>query len=304
MILQQVIKKSRITTLENKTKILVLGGAGHVGSNLINELLKNPTFEEVYSLDDYSNGTTNNHKKGCKYITGNVADIKNIISFKVDTVVHLAEFARIEQSFDRFSHVVENNIIGTLKVIEFCITYNCKLIYSASSAISSMSEPDMINAPYTITKHANVEILKSIAYWKQLNHAIVYFYNVYGPGEKGHGPNATVVEKFITQKILDEDVTITAPGTQRRNFTHVYDIVNGLIKVIKKGFGDGYYIGNPTSFSIVELAELMQLNYNIGPPKMGNRSISQLDIHKMNQLGWEPKEKLEDYIFARLADKI
>ena len=280
--------------------ILVLGGAGHIGSNLISSLIEKNSHYNIYSLDDYSNGSKDNHHEGCFYITGNVSNIDEIICFDVDMVIHLAEFSRVEQSFPQFSHVIENNIIGTLRVIEFCLKNNCKLIYSASSAISSINEKGIVNAPYTLTKNANAELIKSIAEYKNLNYCIVYFYNVFGPGEKGIGPNATVVEKFMQLKLSGKTATITGLGSQKRNFTHVYDIVDGIIKVMMNGSGDGYYIGNPRSYSIIELANLMELPYTLGPDRLGNRTQSKLDLQKMQGLNWAPRYELSEYLRNRL----
>lgn len=282
-------------------RILVLGGAGHVGSNIIKSLVQNPKVKAVYSLDNYSNGYKKNHTKGCTYIHGDARDIDKLINEPVDTVIHLAEYARIEPSFKHYGLVVENNILGTLKVIQFCLKNDCKLIYSASSAITSMSQENITNAPYTICKQTNVELIKSIGTKYPLKYAIVYFYNVYGPNENGSGERATVVEKFIQAKLKNQNVVINSPGTQERRFTHVDDIVNGVLLVMEHGQGDKYFIGAKKSYSIIALAKLINVNYSIGPETLGNRTTSHIDHTKMSELGWLPKKHLEDYILERLT---
>lgn len=284
-------------------RILVIGGAGHVGANLLEHLKSAYGNYELTSIDNYTNGTSENHIGGVKYITGDARDIDALVEPNFDCIIHLGEFARIEQSFAEYQFVVENNIIGTLRVIDFCRKFNIKLVYSASSAITAMHEPGLVNAPYTITKFANANLLNSLGQFYKLNYAIVYFYNVYGPREVGKGKNATVVEKFLQLKFHDEKAIINSPGSQRRNFTDVRDIVDGIQKVVEKGQGDGYYIGNPESFSIIELAELIGIDYSIGCKKFGNRKSSSIDTSKMKMLGWEPKYNLKTYISKRLMEK-
>ena len=226
-------------TYEKPIDILVIGGAGHVGSNLI-EFLKECSFvSRLRSLDNYSNGSTQNHIEGVEYIEGEAKDLSNYFGPELDVIIHLGEFARIEQSFDRFYFTFENNITGTLAVIDFCIKHNTKLVYSASSAITSMHEEGIVNAPYTIAKFANVNLINSISQYHTLNYAIVYFYNVYGPRERGFGDTATVVEKFLQLKFEGKTAIVNAPGTQQRNFTDVRDIVSGICKVLLHGYGDG-----------------------------------------------------------------
>jgi len=284
-------------------KILVIGGAGHVGSNLLEHFKNHNSNYELTSIDNYTNGTSKNHIGGVKYINGDARDIGSLVEPNFDCVIHLGEFARLEQSFHEYQFVVENNIVGTLRVIEFCRRFNIKLVYSASSAITTMHEPGLVNAPYTITKLANANLLNSLGQFYKLDYAIVYFYNVYGPREVGRGKNATVVEKFLQLKFLNQKAAINFPGTQRRNFTDVRDIVDGIHKVVDKGQGDGYFIGNPESFSIIELAELIGIDYSIGSKKFGNRESSIIDTSKMKKLGWEPKYNLKTYILKRLMER-
>lgn len=287
-------------TYEKPLDILVIGGAGHVGSNLI-EFLKDCSFvSRLRSLDNYSNGSIKNHIEGVEYIEGEAKDLGNYFGPELDVIVHLGEFARIEQSFDKFYFTFENNITGTLAVIDFCIKHNTKLVYSASSAITSMHEEGIVNAPYTIAKSANVNLINSISQYHTLNYAIVYFYNVYGPREKGFGETATVVEKFLQLKFKGKTAIVNAPGTQQRNFTDVRDIVSGICKVILHGYGDGYYIGSPISYSIIELAEMIGLPYELGTTRLGNRTQSMINTCKMEELGWTSKHELKSYIKKRL----
>lgn len=289
-------------TYEKSMDILVIGGAGHVGSNLI-EYLRDCSFvSRLRSLDNYSNGSIQNHIEGVEYIEGDAKDLGNYFGSELDVIVHLGEFARIEQSFDKFYFTFENNITGTLAVIDFCIRHNTKLVYSASSAITSMHEEGIVNAPYTIAKSANVNLINSISQYHTLNHAIVYFYNVYGPRERGFGETATVVEKFLQLKFEGKTAIVNAPGTQKRNFTDVRDIVSGICKVLLHGYGDGFYIGNPTAYSIIELAEMIDLEYTLGVPKLGNRYQSAIDSSKIEKLGWKSRYQLPSYIEKRLKD--
>ena len=283
-------------------KILVIGGAGHVGSNLLEYLKNSNKNYDLTSLDNYSNGSEKNHIDGVRYIVGDARYVATLVDNNFDVIVHLGEFARIEQSFKKYKNVVDNNIIGTLSVIDFCIQNSIKLVYSASSAISSMGEVGLTNAPYTISKSHNVNLINSLSRHYQLNYAIVYFYNVFGPREVGFGETATVVEKFLQLKFEKKKAFITPPGTQRRNFTDVRDIVDGIQRVIHNGNGDGYFIGNPQSFSIIELAEMIGVEYEMGSNALGNRRGSSIELSKLTELGWKPKYDLKTYIQSRLRD--
>ena len=280
-------------------KILVTGGAGHIGSELIKELV-GLGYKNIYSLDNYSNGFESNHVHGAKYFTASTEDIGKIFTDSpFDTIFHFGEFSRVEQSFDRIDQVYQSNYFGTLKVLEYCITHNSKLIYSCSSAITSMSDKHVINAPYTISKSANRHLINSYLKIGKVNGAIVYFSNVFGGNENGFGENATVVKKFLNAKKTDDVVCITSPGTQRRNFTYIKDVIDGILKVYSFGSGDGYFIGHHRSLSIIELAEIIGVRYKIVPQRPGNRLCSKLDLTMMRKLGWSATVDIEDFLKAQ-----
>lgn len=281
--------------LEDK-RILVTGGAGHIGSELLKQL-SNLGCKALFSIDDYSNGFEANHIDGCEYICGNTVDFSKYFSNKkFDTIFHFGEFSRVEQSFKHLDQVYRSNYAGTLEVIKFCMVTGTKLIYSCSSAITSMADPGIINSPYTITKSANRNLINSYFSLGYLNGAIVYFSNVYGGNENGIGENATVIAKFLNAKTNHETVTITAPGTQRRNFTYINDIIDGILLVYAKGKGDDYFLANPESFSIIEVADMIGLDYVLGSEKAGNRIASNVDLTKVTELGWTARTSLQDFL--------
>lgn len=280
---------------ENKT-ILVTGGAGFIGSNLIESLLKIKGLK-VLSLDDYSTGKKENHILGAEYINGDTRNIEEIISEKPDLVFHLGEYSRVEKSFDDIQKVWESNKDGTFAVLEFCRKNNIKIVYAGSSTKFADGGLGREQSPYAWTKASNTELIKNYGEWFGLKYAITYFYNVYGPREIDSGPYATVLGIFKEQFKRGEPLTVVSPGTQKRNFTHVDDIVRGLILIGEKGEGDNYGLGNKQSFSILDIAKMFGGKIEILPERKGNRLDSIIDTSRCEkEFGWQAEKDISDHI--------
>ena len=275
--------------------ILVVGGAGFIGSELVKRYL-NIDGHEVYSLDDYSSGSASNHHEGATYINGHSKDIEDCIDFVPNIVFHLGEYSRVEQSFSDFEKVWESNILGTKKVLEFCARTGAKLVYAGSSTKFGDEGLGRNQSPYGWTKASNTDLIMNYGDWYGLDFAICYFYNAYGDNEISSGQYATVIGIFRESIKNTGVVQIVAPGTQRRNFTHVFDIVEGLLLVGEQGRGDGYGIGHPNSYSIIEVASLFGAQIEWLPPRKGNRMGAPVITDKIRALGWEPQFDLPTYI--------
>tara|TARA_B100000780_G_scaffold278788_1_gene253685 strand:+ start:479 stop:1348 length:870 start_codon:yes stop_codon:yes gene_type:complete len=276
-------------------KILVTGGAGFIGSHLCEKLAEDLS-NKIYSFDNYSTGSKTNHIKGVHYINGHTKDINNLIDFKVDIIFHLGEYSRVEQSFDDLDTVYKSNVIGTFEVLKFCKNNSCRLIYAGSSTKFGDGGAGKNQSPYGWTKASNTELIKNFSNWYSLNYAIVYFYNAYGPREIRDGKYSTLIAKFCKQMAEDKPLTIVSPGNQVRNFTHVYDIISGLIIVGKNGFGDNYGIGNPQSYSVIQIAKIFGGKIKMLPERQGNRMSAQVHAEKTIELGWKPKYEIIDYV--------
>ena len=289
---------------ERKT-ILVTGGAGFIGSNLIETMIKNFPFR-VISLDNYSTGRKENHIPGANYIEGDTQNIDKLISEKIDLVYHLGEYSRVEKSFDDMEAVWNSNIFGTFAVLEFCRKNNIKVIYAGSSTKFGDGGLGRDQSPYAWTKAANTELVKNYGNWFGLPYAIAYFYNVYGPREISSGPYATVLGIFKEQFRAGKPLTVVLPGTQKRNFTHVSDIVRGLILAGEKGRGDDYGLGYERDYSILEIAKMFGGEIKMLPERKGNRMISSIDLAKSSEeLGWKAEEDVKRHIekFVKLPTK-
>lgn len=278
-------------------KVLVTGGAGFIGSNLCEHLLKLGCYE-VYSLDNYFTGVEENHKPGVTYIKGSCSDINHLISFKPDYVFHLGEYSRVEQSFEDIELVWKFNKSGIIAVLQFCRKHNAKLIYAGSSTKFGDGGLGRTQSPYAWSKASNTELVKNYGEWFGLNYAITYFYNVYGPGEISNGRYATLIGLFADKMKNGESLSIVRPGTQVRNFTHVYDIVEGLILVAEQGYGDEFGIGADQSYSIIEIAKIFGGNLHFIPERRGNRLSAEVMTDKTKSLGWRSNIKITDYVKA------
>lgn len=279
---------------KNEQTVLVTGGAGFVGSHLVEGLLQKGY--KVVSLDNYFTGSRHNHIEGAEYVEGDTRNIEELIDIKPHLVYHLGEYARVEQSFDDVETVWEFNAAGTFRVLEFCRKIGAKVIYAGSSTKFGDNGLGIHQSPYAWTKAINTELVRNYGDWFGLDYAITYFYNVYGPREISTGPYATLIGIFTNQYKEGRPLTVVSPGTQRRNFTYVADIVEGLILVGEHGHGDDYGIGDPRDFSILEVAEMFGASIEKLPERKGNRMGSSIDTSKVEGLGWRPVHKLEDYI--------
>jgi len=273
--------------------IVITGGAGFIGSHLCELLVKE---DNIYSIDNYSSGSEENHINGVTYIRGDTENISELISIKPDLVFHLGEFSRVEQSFDNIDLIIKSNIRGTIAVLEFCRKFNCKLVYAGSSTKFADNGEGKNQSPYSWSKSSNTELVVNYGSWFNLPYAITYFYNAYGPREIKTGKYATLIAIFSENYKNNKPLTIVRPGTQRRNFTHVSDIVSGLELVGRKGYGDGFGIGNHISFSVQEVAEMFGDNIEYLPPRRGNRLSGEVVTDKTIELGWKPSIYLTDYI--------
>jgi UDP-glucose 4-epimerase len=276
--------------------ILVTGGAGHVGSHLIEILVTDPT-NKIISLDNYFNGRETNHIKGAEYRRGHTKDIERLISETPDIVYHLGEYARITPSFEDVRQVYDMNIAGTFAVAEFCRLRSVKkLVYSASSTKFAIEGDGRHQNPYSLTKAANVDLINDYGRWYQLPYAICYFYNGFGPRERGDGKYATVIAKFERQYLAREPLTVVAPGTQKRAFTYVKDLARGLLLTGEKGSGDGYALGVEKSYSVLEVARAFGAPVEIVEGYPGREESENNPRKAREELGWEPTVNVLDYI--------
>jgi UDP-glucose 4-epimerase len=275
--------------------ILVTGGAGFVGSNLIEALVKNPDHE-VYSLDNYFTGSKDNHIEGATYIEGSTKDINELVTVEPDLIYHLGEYSRVEQSFEDIQTVFEYNREGTFAVLEYCRNHGCKLVYAGSSTKFGDGGAGRNQSPYAFTKSTNTELVKNYGEWFGLKYAITYFYNVYGPREISEGKYATLIALFKEKFKKGEPLTIVSPGTQQRNFTNVNDIVQGLLLVGEKGEGDDFGLGASEHYTILEVAQMFGSEIRMLPERPGNRMSAAIDTSRAKQLGWKQEHQLEDHI--------
>ena len=277
-------------------KVLVTGGAGFIGSSLLRELSLNKNLQ-LFSLDNYFTGTKKNHVKGVTYITGSTCDIKKHIKFSPDIIYHFGEYSRVSTSFEDLNKVWEYNILGTKRVVEFCLENKSKLIYSASSTKFGDSGDNRNASPYAFYKYYNTEMIKRYHEWFELKYSTCYFYNVYGAGQISEGKYATVIGIFENQNKLGKPLTIVSPGTQHRDFTHISDIVDGLkILMNPKISGDGYCFGTGKSYSINEVASMFGGTVTYLPVRLGERKNTTIDLTKSKKIGWKSKIDLKEYI--------
>ena len=275
--------------------ILVTGGAGFIGSHLCEKLSKD-SLTQITSIDNYSTGSVNNHIDGVNYIKGETSNIENLINFRPDIVFHLGEYSRVEQSFEDIEYVWRSNKDGIFAVLQFCVKNKSKIVYAASSTKFAEDGLGRSQSPYAWTKASNTELIENYGNWFGLKYAITYFYNVYGGREISIGKYATLIGLFVEKFKNNEPLTVVKPGTQLRNFTHVDDIINGLILVSEKGLGDNYGIGCAKSYSIFEIAQMFNSEIKMLPERKGNRMGGTVVCDKTIKLGWSETRSISDYI--------
>ena len=272
--------------------ILVTGGAGFVGSHLCERLANDGNT--VTSLDNYFTGSLDNHVEGVQYIQTSTSDIFEVIEETPDIIYHLGEYSRVEQSFDDIKLVHAYNTKGTFQVLEYVRQTGAKLIYAGSS--TKFSDVGADASPYAFTKAQNTQLVMNYGKWFDIDYAITYFYNVYGGREISEGKYATLIALFKDRIEKGKNLKVVSPGTQRRNFTYIDDIVNALILIGEHGNGDGYGIGSDESFSVLEVAKMFNGEIEMLPERKGNRMTGEVVTEKTKALGWKPKHDLKTYI--------
>ncbi|MBP7741241.1 MAG: NAD-dependent epimerase/dehydratase family protein [Candidatus Pacebacteria bacterium] len=273
--------------------VLVTGGAGFIGSHLCARLRSEGY--SVISLDNYFTGSRENHVDGVDYREGHTKDIEELVPETPDLVYHLGEYSRVERSLTEPEIVWDLNKLGTCAVLEFCRKRNVKIVYAGSSTKFGDGGLGRDQSPYAWAKATNTELVRNYGSWYQLPYAITYFYNVYGPGERA-GSYGTVIEIFRQKRLHGLTLSVTSPGTQKRNFTHVEDIVDGLLLVGAQGLGDDFGIGDKRAYSILEVAQMFGGDIQMMPEVAGNRMGSNIDTSKTELLGWKCKRGLSEYI--------
>ncbi|HEY4305671.1 MAG TPA: NAD-dependent epimerase/dehydratase family protein [Gemmatimonadaceae bacterium] len=281
--------------------ILVTGGAGHVGSHLV-ELLVAEGGSRVISLDNYSNGRVENHVSGAEYRVGHTKDIERMVPERVDLIYHLGEYARIATSFEDVAIVYDYNVTGTFAVAEFCRKRSVeKLVYAASSTRFAIEGDGRHQNPYSFTKSTNVDLLNDYGRWYGLPYAICYFYNAYGPREVGDGPYSTLIARFETMRKRGERLTVVGPGTQRRAFTYVKDLARGIKMVGERGQGDGFALRAERSYSVLDIAAAFGGPFDIVEGYPGRDDVADDPTRARDELGWNATVDVLDYIAQIMA---
>ncbi len=286
----------------SKNIILITGGAGFIGSSLIKNIIKKKYNYKIISLDNYSTGTKRNHiqSKNVKYIKGDNKNIDNLLSkYKNDikVIFHFGEFSRIFQSFKNYKKCFEYNIHHSSKVIEFAKDNKIKIIYSATSSNLGNKGKDENLSPYAWSKSKNIELIKNYNRWFGLKYELVYFYNVYGPGQILNSPMSAVIGIFEEQYKKGKPLTVVKPGTQKRDFTHIDDIVRGCLLAWKNGKQKEYMLGTKKNHSILEIAKMFKSKIKFIPSRPGERFGSTIPNNNAKRiLGYEAKQNIKTYI--------
>ena len=282
--------------------LIVTGGAGFVGSNLIEHFLKETSYY-IVSVDNYSSGSKKKHIKNSrvKYLNGHTKNINKILSkykFKIHSLFHFGEFARIFQSFKKFDQCYESNNIGSKSVFKFCLDNRIRLIYSATSASLGNDGKDKNLSPYAFTKAKNLELLENLKKWFNFKYEVVYFYNVYGPKQIEAGDMATVIGIFENCYKNKKSLTVVNPGSQTRRFTHIEDTIKVCYEAWKRNKCLHYSISNKKEYSILEVAKMFKTKIRFIPARLGERYASALTNMSFNNKVHKRfgKIHLKDYI--------
>ena len=287
--------------MSKKNTLLVTGGAGFVGTNLIKLLLKKTNYN-IISLDDYSSGFKINHIKNSRlrYIKGKTTNVNLLIKnpSRIKSIFHFGEFARIYQSFLKMNECIESNSVGSNAVFNFCLKHKIKLIYSATSATLGNKGNDKNLSPYAFTKSKNLELLENLKKWFNFKYEVIYFYNVYGPHQICRGEMSTVIGIFEDHFKKDKPLPVVKPGTQTRRFTHIDDTVKICFLAWKKNLCRHYSISNKKSYSIIEVAKMFSSKLKFLPKRPGERYASALKNENLSNKMYKHfgKINLKDYI--------
>jgi len=293
-----------------KNHVVVTGGAGFVGSNLI-ELLLKKTNKIIVSLDNYSSGKKINHIKNYNkrviYLDGNTKDIEKHlkrIKNKINSIFHFGEFSRIYQSFRQFDKCYDSNSVGSNAVFKFCLDNSIKLIYSATSASLGNKGNDKNLSPYAFTKSKNLEQLENLKKWFNFKYEIIYFYNVYGPRQIKKGSMATVIGIFEELYKNNYPLTVVKPGTQTRRFTHINDTIQVCYEAWKNNRCKHYSITSNKSYSIKDVAKMFGSKIVYLKARPGERYASELTKMSLNNkiIRRYGKIQLKDYISSFIRD--
>ena len=277
--------------------VVVTGGAGFIGSNLIDLLIKKTKYK-IYSIDNYSTGEKKNHTidKRVKYIkehTKNISKVLNSKKKQIKAIFHFGEFARIYQSFSNMNQCIDSNSVGSHEVFNFCFVNKIKLIYSATSATIGNNGKDKNLSPYAFTKAKNLELLENYKKWFGLKFEIIYFYNVYGPKQIKSGKMATVIGIFEEQYKNNKYLTVVKPGTQTRRFTHVNDTINACYLAFKKNKNRHYSISHKKSYSVLQVAKMFSHKIKFLPNRPGERYASALTNMNLSNKVYKLYGKIE-----------
>jgi len=278
--------------------ILVTGGAGFVGHNLIKKIRATQPEIEIVCLDNYFTGTKDNHIEGVTYIEGSTWEAPQLLEgYKFDVVYHFGEYSRIVQSFKDITLAQQSILQGTPIILDLCRQWGAKLIYSASSSKFGNDGRDENLAPYSWMKAKMVELIKNYHNWYGLQYEICYFFNVYGPGQIMRGDYATVVGIFERQWKAGESLTVVHPGTQTRDFTHVDDIVDGVLRASEQQANHEWHLRSGKSWTIIEVAELFTKDWQFIPERPGERQHSaKIPNDTQERLGWQAKKSLRNWV--------
>ena len=275
-------------------KIIITGAKGFIGSTLATHLAKD---NEVFGIDNLIHGPNPVEVCGVKYFDCNASEVSShFVGKSIDYFFHFGEYSRVEKSFHEPLLTFQNTIAQLPAVLQFCAINNTKLIYSASSTRFAQYFDEKVS-PYAQFKALNAQIISDFAKHFELDYAIAYFYNVYGPSESNDEKYGTVIAKYKSLcENCAEYLPVTRPGTQIRNFTHVDDTIDALIRIALFGAGDGYGIGTDEAFSILDVVSMFGKKPQFFPEKMGNRKNAEIKTDKTKALGWVPKRSLKSYI--------